>query len=110
MLWVERWRRLSRWSERLPWWQQWLVLPPLLPAALVLAAVCLCPRTTLIAVGVLAAVYVPLLGWGVIPWRNDLGIAVGKAYLLLIGVGYLGVLQDLGERLARRRRPGRADD
>ena len=104
MLWSENWRDLSRWSERLSWWQQLVLLPPTVPIAMLLAGVCLCPRTVCFSAAVLVVVYIPLVRSGVfaLSW-NELGAGAGAAYLCLVAICYLAHLQEGLKHVFKRR-------
>jgi hypothetical protein len=98
MIWAEKWWALSRWADRLPWWQAIVLLPPLTPV-LLLAAACACPKTTAFAALTLIAVYIPLVWTGVVAvnWSGVL-TGLGRLYVACIGLGVLSVLQAWSER------------
>jgi hypothetical protein len=93
VIWADKWRALARWADRLPWWQQIVLLPPLTPLVLV-AAGCLCPRAMISAGATLVAVYTPLICWGMlaISWTGVL-LGLGNFYAWMVAIGLLSVLQ-----------------
>jgi hypothetical protein len=109
MIWANKWRSLGRWMDRLPWWQQIVLLPPLTPLLLV-AAACLCPWTTTFAAFILIVAYVPLVQSGVVvvdlSWYGALA-GLGEAYVGLMLLGFFSVLQTVMESWMGQKPPSR---
>ncbi len=107
MILAKKWQSLGQWMDRLPWWQQIVLLPPLTPLLLV-AAACFCPGTTTFAAIILIAVYVPLIRSGVVAvsWGETLA-GLGNACVCLIGIGFFSVLQGLLECWMQKKPPRR---
>lgn len=115
MLWSEEWRALRRWTARLPWWQQWLILPPATPVVLLIAAACLCPRTLALSAATLIAAYVALARTGHfdIAW-GEIRKKLIYYYIYFITFIYFLCLRDglglLFERWRSSSRPGSDPD
>jgi hypothetical protein len=104
------WTELSLWVERLPWWQQLLVLPPLLPWVLVATLCRISPRRA-------AVVAVPLIAASILSLGSGLGAEAAYRALGLVtsiyacytvmcfsGVSWL-LLQEAGERRSGAGKP-----
>jgi hypothetical protein len=105
MIWADKWRALAQWSDRLPWWQQIILLPPLTPV-LLLAAICACPKTTAFAVVTLVVVYVPLVWAGVVAvGLYGVLTGLGRLYVGCVWLGVVSVFQAWWERALERWKP-----
>ena len=98
MLLGSRWYQLLEWWKRLPLWAQLAVGPVIAPVVLPVCAVCLCPRTSVLAGSILVGFYGVLTAAGHIGWRHLIQSAcdgVGMIYLGLVVVGYVASLEAL---------------
>jgi hypothetical protein len=100
MIWGDKWRSLEQWVDRLPFWQAIVLLPPLGPLVVV-AAACLCPRTTAVAAFILLSVYAYLIRSGLIGWDSILPF-VGRFCIASMGIVFLSVLQAHWEKALER--------
>jgi hypothetical protein len=82
MTWADKGHRLVLWADRLPFWLQFVVLPPVMPLWSVVAAACCFPRTMAFSAVVLSVIYVPLIASGVlvVSWREALAF-LGWLYI-----------------------------
>ena len=103
MSWADKLQRLALWADRRPIWLQFIVLPPLIPLWLVVAAACHFPRTMALAAVVLAAVYVPLIASGIFTasWWATMAF-LGKLYVGLMVLSLLGLVQGWSEQAVDR--------
>ncbi len=114
MLLRREWVRLWRWTDSIPVWIRYSVAPLFAPALLLILGppllICVCPKTSLIAVALLTVCYCSLFGFGVITWSDFVsrfdnldsrGLLL--IYAMFVGVAYLGVLEEIvGKRTTRR--------
>jgi hypothetical protein len=101
--WSDRWDWLVRGADRLPFWLKFIVLPPVMPLWLVVAAARHYPRTMIFAVVVLGTVYVPLIASGVLAvswWRSLTSLA--WLYVALMLLSFLSLFQGWAEKAVDR--------
>lgn len=96
MLRADKWRSLSQWAERLPFWQSLVLLPPLSPLILIPAAF-VWPRTIACSLFVLIATYVYCLYIGFLTFPQVAALA-GKLYLATMGLTLFSILESRLEK------------